>query len=140
MTDPSRVRVHLGRLLLGATLLGCGESLPTEPAPPIDPGYQLRVVGGTSHTVALMEVLPLVLLIERAEGGYEGPVTFTADAPPGIVVIFRPTTVLVSDATDILLVAEGSVEPRRHQVTLRGTAPDRPDRLVVIDLDLTPAR
>lgn len=130
------------RVLLLVSLLasGCGEDpVGPDPAPePKEAGYELRVLGGTSHTAALREVLELEIVIDRPDGGYDGPVSFTAEAPPGIVVVFRPSTVLISNSTDVLVVADDSVEPRHHQVAIRGTAPDRPDRVLVLDVTVTP--
>mgnify|MGYP006908238019 CR=1 FL=1 len=141
MSDSLR-RTRAAVLVVAAALAACGDD-PVTPGPGPNPepgaGYELRVLQGTSHTLALQEVLQLVLVVDRADDGYQGPVSFTADAPAGVVVIFRPTMVLNSNATDILLVADATVEPKRHQVVLRGTAPDRPDRTVTLVLDFTPA-
>jgi hypothetical protein len=140
MSDLKRALRRLAPAVLLAAV-ACGVDDPVVPPPIETPeaGYDLRLVGGTSHTVPLMEVLPLVVEVERHPNGYEGPVTFTAEAPPGVIVIFRPATVLVSNETDVLVVAEGSVVPRTYQVIFRGTAQGRSDRVVVLDLTLTPA-
>lgn len=139
MTEPGR-RWWCAALLGAAMVAGCGEDaiLPAPDEAPKEAGYDLRILGGTTHAVAPRELLELVVEVERADGGYDGPVTFTADAPPGIVVIFRPATVLISNSTDVLLVADDTVEPKRYQFTIRGTAPDRPDRTLVLDLTVTP--
>lgn len=137
----SRATARCGVTLAAVIALGsCGEP-PTVPPPPpeLPAGYELRVLEGTTHTVALQQVLQLVLTVERLEGGYDGPVSFTAEAPPGIVVIFRPTTVLVSNFTDVLMVADPGVQPGTYQVIMRGRAPDRPDRSLTIGLTVTAA-
>lgn len=136
MTSPR----HRGMLLAVLLTVGCSEPapVPMPPPPPVDPGYTLRMIGGVKHTAAVTEILPLVIEVERALGGYDGPVTFSAETPPGIVVIFRPPTVLISNETDVLVVAEAGVEPRLHQITIRGRAPDRPDRNIVLELTVTP--
>lgn len=125
-------------LALVVAPLGCGEPATLPDPDPEVPGYELLVRGGTDRSAERMEVLELVIDVERQEEGYEGPVTFTSDAPEGIVVIFRPTTVLNSNSTDVLVVADGSVVPKLHQIAIHGTAPDRPDRVVILNFTVTP--
>jgi hypothetical protein len=138
MTRGHHLRPILGAAVAAVAVLGCREAgtLPdNDPGPEqIPAGYDIAIVGGGAHSADLMEVLGLVVEVERASGGYEGPVTFSADPPPGIVVIFRPTTVLNSNSTDVLVVADGSVTPRLYQIEFRGRATNGAERVTLLEL------
>ena len=45
---------------------------------------------------------------------------------------------MLRDFTDVILVADGAVEPRDHQVIIRGTVTGREDQVVTLTLSLHP--
>jgi hypothetical protein len=119
------------------TIAAC--STPTAPeafVPPPPAPYQLEVRQGISHEVAPGEVLAVDLLVRRDQG-FQEPITFSSIATPGIVVVFRPATVLHRDDTDLLIVADQTVTPITHDVHLVGKVAGKADRSVVLKLTVT---
>ncbi len=108
------------------------EELPPPPAP-----YALEVREGAAHSVERGEVLAVNLVVHRDQG-FEEPITFTAVATPGIVVVFRPATVLHRVDTDLLIVADQTVSHATHDVKLVGKVAGKADRSVVLSLTVTP--
>lgn len=134
--------MRLIRTVLLAGLASCtGPAGPTEEpvveSPLAEAGYLIAIRGGDHRTSPVAQPLKLSIDITRQEGGWDGPITFTAEAPAGIVVGFRPATVL-RDFTDVIIVADASVEPRDHQVVFHGTVPGHADRVVALTLTLQP--
>ncbi len=141
MIDRSRASAR--GLVLAAALAGCtGPAGPTEevePGPEVTPaGYALTIRGGDQRLADPAQPVWISIDIVRVEGGYDGPITFAAEAPEGIVIAFRPETVL-RDFTRVILVADARVEARDHQIIFRGTAPGRADQVVSFTLSIRPA-
>jgi hypothetical protein len=130
------------RLAVCAVLAALACSTPTAPPddeelPPPPAPYTLEVREGATHSVEHGEVLAVNLVVQRDEG-FEEPITFSAVAAPGIVVVFRPATVLHRDDTDLLIVADQTVAPKTHEVHLVGKVAGKADRSVVLALTVTP--
>lgn len=117
----------LRRLPLLVALAACGGD-PVGPAGEeaapdpevIPPPFVLTLPGDSTLAVAPNELAYLVVRVERTPEFTE-VLTFSALAPEGFVVIFRPTEV-VREETDLLLVAGAGVAPGAHHVTIRATA------------------
>lgn len=127
---------------LAAALVACSGPGTTEPdddvVAPLGAGYELRLRDGDEQRGVVAQVLKVRIDISRDDTVYDGPITFTAEAEPGFVVAFRPMVVL-REYTDVILIAERSVAPGRHDILFRGTAPGREDRTALLHLDLAPA-
>jgi hypothetical protein len=119
-------------------LAAAGCSPPTTPqveAPPTpaESGFGLSLGDTKAHTVVPGEVLAIQLFIAR-EDGFEEPITLSASASPGIVVIFRPATVIRREESDLLVVAEQSSPRRTHLIQFTGHSPGRPAQSVTLSL------
>ncbi len=137
-SDASRL-VPLGMMIALAACTGpAGPTGDLSDDPALEkPGYVLTIREGSQRIAEVAQPINISIDITREPGGYEGPITFVAEAPEGIVVGFRPATVL-RDFTDVILVADGGVEPRDHQVVFRGTVPGHVDQTVTLTLSLRP--
>lgn len=121
-------------LVAGLALVSCETpTTPKEVVPPPPAPFLLEIQQGDAHAVDHGEVLPINLLIHREEG-FEEPINFSAEATPGILVIFRPALVLHRDDTEILIVAEQRVPATTHEVRLIGKVTGKADRSVVLEL------
>ena len=137
--------LRLAPLGILAALVGCtgpaGPTVPTgDPSDEQagrDAGYALAIRGGGHRIAELAQPVNLSIDISRDPEGYAGPITFVVEAPEGIIVGFRPATVL-HDFTNVILIAEADVEPRDHQVVFHGTAPGYLDQTVTLTLSLRP--
>jgi hypothetical protein len=129
-------------VLIVATGTGCESStiLPEDP-PPIagTAGYTLSFKPAATHTVIPGEVLAIELFVNR-EDDFEEPVTLSARAAPGIVVIFRPPTLIHREESDLLVVAEQSSPRRTHQIEFTGRAEGRPDQTVTLSLTVVDSK
>lgn len=133
MSEPWRGLRLLQVGILGG-LLACAEAtLPPPPPPPPPAQFTLALRQGEDHGVVPTQLLKLDLIITR-EPQFTSLITFSAETPPGVVVIFRPTSVLTRNDTDILIVAAEETARGAHQVKLIGRADGAPEQSVVFTL------
>lgn len=128
-------------LIVSAWSLACGSAPtadpPEGPPPPPPPGaFRLTLKEGVAHDVARGEVLAVTLEVHR-EPGFGAPIDFTFSSTAGIVVIFRPATVIQRDETDLLIVADQMVPPITHDVHLIGNVDGKPITSVVLKLSVS---
>jgi hypothetical protein len=121
---------------LGAMSLGCTQPPPTLPeGPPAyqGPGFSIRFRDTDTYTVVPGEVLAIDLVIDREEG-FEGPIDLSASDAPGVVVIFRPATVLHRPDSDLLIVADQTTQRRTHQIQFTATSEGHPTKTATLSL------
>lgn len=132
MSEATRRR--LSALAMCLLLAACGRELTGPRAPePEPPGYSLSVSPSSKATVKPGEELFLDLLIQR-ETGFEGQITFSAEAPQGIVAIVQPKVIIRRDDTDLVIVAAHSVARGKHDVVFTGMSEGLNNRVVVVEL------
>ncbi len=123
-------------LALGLLALSCNNP-PVDPIipppPPQAARFTLVLREGTVQRISQGEVLELTLLATR-DLDYTGTIAFSATTPVGVVMVFRPSTILSSEETQIRLVVETRAERTLHRITLRGTDNVGATRDVVLEL------
>ena len=138
------MRAVAASTLVVTLFTGCGEAptgpepLDGTPGPDLEaPAFVLALPGDSTLAVATTELAAFEIRIERREG-FSEVVTFTASAPDGFVVLFRPTEV-VTEQTDLLLVAGAEVAPGTHLVTITATASGGATQTATLTVALSPA-
>jgi hypothetical protein len=124
------------------TLFGCSEPPPTSPeGPPTNtgPGFSIRFRNTNAYTVVPGEVLAIDLVIDREEG-FEGPINLEASDAPGIVVIFRPETVLHRPDSDLLIVADQTTQRRKHQIEFRARSEGHSVKTAMLELTVVDSK
>ncbi|MEO8479718.1 MAG: hypothetical protein ABI542_08800 [Gemmatimonadota bacterium] len=123
-------------LALGLLALSC-KNPPADPIipPPPPPAARFTLVlrEGAVQRISQGEVLALTLLATR-DVDYTGAIAFSATAPEGVLMVFRPPTILSSEETQIRLVVDNTAERTLHRITLRGTDNVGATRDVVLEL------
>jgi hypothetical protein len=110
-------------------------TVPPEEQPPFHngPSYSIDFGGTNAYTVTPGHVLAIHLKIQRDEG-FEGPIELSATDTPGVVVIFRPETVLHREESDLLVVADQSTARRTHLIEFTARSEGHPTRTAVLSL------
>lgn len=125
----------LASAVLGVAVIGCNSpTVPPEEQLPLNPGPGFSIAFETNaHTLVPGEVLAIDLLIEREEG-FEGAIDLTASDTPGIVVIFRPPTIIHRDDSDLLLVADQGTARQTHLIEFTARSKGHPARTAVLSV------
>jgi hypothetical protein len=139
-----RRSITRGFLVLACTmvLFGCSDAGPTlvqEPPANTGPGFSIRFRNTNAYTVVPGEVLAIDLVIDRDEG-FEGAIELEASDAPGIVVIFRPETVIHRPDSDLLIVAEQSTQRRTHQIEFSARSEGHPVKTAVLSLTVVDSK
>jgi hypothetical protein len=127
--------------LCALIVLGCSESPTVVEEPPTNsgPGFNIRFRDTNAYTVVPGEVLAIDLVIDREEG-FEGAIDLEASDAPGIVVIFRPETVLHRPDSDLLIVADQSTQRRLHQIEFRARSEGHAVRTTLLQLTVVDSK
>ena len=132
MSDFRGTARALAGALFAVAVLGCNSLTvpPEEKAPPPGPGFRISFEA-SAHTLVPGELLAIDLLIEREEG-FEGVIDLTASDTPGIVVIFRPPTVIHRDDSDLLVVADQSTARQTHLIQFTASSEGHPTKTATL--------
>lgn len=132
MTRPALAAVTLAALVLAA----CNNprELPiTGGGGPPAARFTMTLERGATLVLAPGEVAEPFLRITR-DPGFDGPVTFSVEPPPGVLVVFRPETILGADFAEMRVVVAQSAERTSHQIRLVGRATDGAETATILAL------